>query len=444
MTNVLFKSKGLLSLEMIDFQNDSFGSDIELIVSKIKEDIDDGLLTKNEQIEKSKHLKDLSSLIEKRLGLKTKFIVNSGVIAGVLPFYSNKNHIFIHKMYRGEFTIKEQEEILKESNNKKGYVDSAKAKVGGIYGDYVNRVYINFKNLFALRLSTSEITAIILHELGHAFYVCEYADRLESNNQVLANVARQLHNDKADKNMTHIFKELKSINDKVTEEDVDTLVNGTRIVAGLRWFKIVIGSVDQQLNQGKYDETSFEQLADNFASRFKYGRSLITSLDKLSTVYEDIEKSESTRRYLMTMESMCLTFIAMLMGTLVYGFIMFIPFVIGALMFSITLVLAGEKNIDYTYDSLRVRYKRIRNEMVELLKSDDLESKEIKTILESIRISDRTIEETGKYKSIFNMLANFLVPSNRKAKNSIAEQQVLEELAFNDLFIKSAELKTLA
>lgn len=293
-------------------------------------------------------------------------------------------------------------------------------------------------------MSSSEVTAIILHELGHAFYVCEYADRLESNNQILANVARQLHSNKADKNMTHIFKELKSINDEISEEDVDALVNGTRVVAGVKWFKILVGSVDKQLSQDKYDETSFEQLADNFASRFKYGRPLITGLDKLSKAYGTPEKSRSTRIYLMALEAIYFVYSGMLMGSIALGFTMFLPFVMGALLFSLAISLAGEKNIDYTYDSLRVRYKRIRNEMVELLKSDDLESKEIKTILESIRISDRTIEETGKYKSIFNMLANFLIPSNRKAKNSIVEQQVLEELAFNDLFIKSAELKTLA
>jgi len=444
MPSVLFKSKGLLSLEMIDFQNDSFGSDIELIVSKIKEDIDSNTLGNNKQVEDSVHVKNLSTLIEKRLGLKTKFIVNNYMLAAVMPFYSNKNHIFIHKVFRGEFTIKEQQAILKESNNKKGYVDSAKAKVGGIYGEYVNPVYISFIALFNMGMSSSEVTAIILHELGHAFYVCEYADRLESNNQILANVARQLHSNKADKNMTHIFKELKSINDEITEEDVDALVNGTRVVAGVKWFKLLVGSVDKQLSQDKYDETSFEQLADNFASRFKYGRSLITGLDKLSKAYSAPEKSRGMRIYLMTLEAIYFVYSGMLMGSIALGFTMFLPFVMGALLFSLALSIAGEKNIDYTYDSLRVRYKRIRNEMVELLKSDDLETKEIKTILESIRISDRTIEETGKYKSIFNMLANFLIPSNRKAKNSIVEQQVLEELAFNDLFIKSAELKTLA
>ena len=175
--DLLAAGKRLLqkSLETIDFQKDNFGGDIEALVTVLLDEVKSG--TSASQLMKSQTLRDLEVLIKKRLGLSVSIITNSD-LASVLPFYSNKNHIFINKYWRGNFDIKDQTKFLKENASRQGTVDLAKAKVGGIFADYKVTVNINFHALTeSIQLTPAEIAGVILHELGHAFGVCEYSDR---------------------------------------------------------------------------------------------------------------------------------------------------------------------------------------------------------------------------------------------------------------------------
>jgi lipid A disaccharide synthetase len=78
-----------------------------------------------------------------------------------------------------------------------------------------------------------------------------------------------------------------------------------------------------------------------------------------------------------------------------------------------------------------------------MLKRMDLDKKMLANIVEDIYAVDEIINNTYQYSTIFNKLSNLVFTSNRNANNSIKEQQLLESLASNDLFIKSAELKTI-
>ena len=114
---------------------------------------------------------------------------------------------------------------------------------------------------------------------------------------------------------------------------------------------------------------------------------------------------------------------------------------------SVSLALSwfssGEENRDFTYDDLKIRYKRIRNDMVELLKSDTLSKDIIKSTLDNIKFFDSIITETYKYRGLMDQFMNTFVPSARKADQAIARQQLMEDLSFNELFVKSGELKVL-
>lgn len=430
-----------ISQEIIDQQENIFGIALESIFSKIKVKLEKGELDTH-NLRDSKELLELVTLIGNRTGLKVKIIHNQA-LAAILPFYSNKNHVLIHKYYRGNFKIADQEKILKEANRKKGHVDLKKATVSGLFSEYSNHLHLDFKSLFlVLKLSPAEVTAITLHELGHAFYACEYANRIDTVNQVLSNLAAEMTN-KKEKDLTYIYRELKSINEKVTEEDVDKIVNGNKIIAGYTFYSVLLDNEvlheKKQSRVDKYDETAFEQLADNFAARFGYGRQLIIALDKLHRFGYSPEKSKSAA--MITEMLMTLDFIFMIIATATL-FITILP--LGVLMGLITYLNFmgyGENFKDYTYDELKVRYNRIRQEYIQNLKSDDLSKDEIKLILDDIYVIDKIMDETSRFSPLLSKLSNLLVSSNRQAKNAIRGEQLLEELAFNDLYVKSAEFK---
>lgn len=448
----MYNTRKVISAEMIKIQNDNFGLELEKIVSLIHDEIrgavtatttqGDGHSTVNVTIANiGKHIKAIETSVAKRFGITCNIIHNSD-LAAVLPFFPNKNHIFINEFFRGNFTIPDQEKIIKKSAEKKGFVDTVNAKVSGLFSEYNSPVWINFQELFVtFNLSPSEVTAVILHELGHIFHACEYSDRFESANQVLLSIAKDLKDDKKEKNSAYIFKELKNINSDIKEEDVDKMINGGKIIAGYYWFKAVIGIVDTQMRNNKYDESSFEQLADNFAARFNYGRQLVSGLDKLHSAFDSYEKSRLT---IITAEFFSLmTFTFSIIGTLAL-IPTILPLGILAGLFSFAFFrLHGEDKISYTYDDLQTRYKRIRQQLIERLKDENLNKKYIQTILDELESVDEVIAETFKYKLILRRIANAVFGRARDAKSSIEEQQLLEELANNDLFVLSAQAKSL-
>jgi len=446
MRNAFNQPRNIISLEMIDYQDDKFGIKLEAILTDLQKKIIDRVYKANRDVRDSVEVKLLKEAIFDRLGIKVKVVINSA-LAAVMPFYPTANHIFLHSFWRGHahLHLPDQYKLLKESNNKVGLVDLKKAKIGGIFSDYENTLYMNFVELFkTYNLSVQEVTAVMLHELGHVFVSCEYSDRLNSTNQILAQIAKELSSDKKQKNFTYLFKELKNYNSQITEADIEKVVNGTKIVAGLTWFQAVIGTVGQQLKNTKYDETSFEQLADNFAARFQYGRPLISALDKLSIAHLNPAKVRGARTFSMLLNGFSFIYLtAAIIGTFTAG--LFPITIIVAFLLYICMKWSGEQYQDYTYDELRLRYSRVRNEYISMIKQLDLADSEIKDqikdILDNVQIIDSIIEDTEQYKSIFNILGNLFFKSNRDALSSIKEQQLLESLAFNDLFVKSAQLQ---
>lgn len=437
--DLLAAGKRLLqkSLETIDFQKDNFGGDIEALVTVLLDEVKSG--TSASQLMKSQTLRDLEVLIKKRLGLSVSIITNSD-LASVLPFYSNKNHIFINKYWRGNFDIKDQTKFLKENVSRQGTVDLAKAKVGGIFAEYKVTVNINFHALAeSIQLTPAEITGVILHELGHAFGVCEYSDRLESINIALSNIAFSVIN-KKEKDLKYVYRELKSVNDKVTEADVNELFSENRVVAGAKWFNVIIGTVRSNLGNDAYDRTGFEYLADSFVTRFGYGKQTVVALDKLHRFTGDPAKSASLNQTLQVFALL--------------NFIMLLAIIIGILCASITLIpvaayfclifgliffASGDGVRDMTYDDLKQRYIRVRNNIIERLKSKEIQGEEAKVLLDDIDMIDAMIKETYDTRTVWNKLSNIVFKTNRQASNSIQEQQLLEELASNSIFVQAAK-----
>lgn len=431
-----------LALEMIEIQDASFGLQLEKEIDLIRTGVIQEDYPSYDHLIRSGHVKTLEQLIFSRTGLQVELIISQDT-SSILSFFSNKHSIFLNSMWHGvNFEIKEQQEILNKAQGKKGFIDTKKAKVGGIFSEYRNKLFLNFHILvMEYQLTTPEIVAILLHELGHAFYMCEFSDRLEATNQVLANVAKELIK-KKETNLSYVYRELKSIDDTVTEQAVEEIINGNRVIAGYKLFRVILNSVVSQVSNAKYNETAFEQLSDHFASKFGYGRPLVVALDKMHSYFDMPEKSATYNTFNLLLTNLQ---IIMTMMAVIAAFIFTGPIAgIFALIF-ITLLLrtAGEDFKDYTYDTLKIRYKRVRNNYIDVIKKLDLPKDELKTIVDQIYAVDRIINQTYIPVSIYNKISNLVFSNAKKADQSIREQQLLEDLAFNDLFLLSAEFKTL-
>lgn len=433
----LKRPEGLLAVESIATQNDRFGESIESLVTMIVQDIDEGLVKSSKDVAGSPILHQLESRIFDRLKIKVSFITDE-YLAAVLPFYSNKNHVFIHEYFRGNFDLRDQNKLLKKLEGKKGTVNLEKAVLSGIYSEYEHPFYADFYSMRKIYgLTVPEIVGVMLHELGHAFYACYYADRTDRTNQVLASISRHILN-KEDGDIEYVYRELEKITPSGAREAADKLVNGSRVVAGMTFFKVTIGAVRSQLDDDHYSNTSFEQRADNFSARFGYGKPLVLALDKLSK--GSAEKSPVTRTFVHLATTLTtVTLIAALMTTLMGPSLL--AFVLCSFYNLVWFSVFREDMEDYTYDKLKFRYLRIRQDMVDQLKNTKLSKAKTAELIEMVYAVDLSLKETADVKTLPKYISNFVFSGARKTAGSIDEQQVLEALASNDLFLKSAELR---
>lgn len=425
-------------METIDFQlKDTIGRDIE----RFFEIIDKELKDRHYEFDKDRSNKILIDLLFKRFGIKVRLHTESA-LAAVMPFYSNRHHIFLDDIWRG-VNIREQTAFLRKLEKRKGTVDLKHAKLGGFFSEYVHDLYLNMSALVDYKLTPAERTGITLHENGHIFYACEYANRMDTTNQVLGNIALELAPEKKNKDLKYIYTEIKKVNPEITEEEVDRMVNSSDLIAGYTWFKTVVGAVGTQMKIAKYDETAFEQGADNFASRFGYGRHLVTGLDKLYLASGSPEKFESVRKLNRVFEVLGLVGgLGLVVGWIGAGLVA--QAVLLAMLMMICFVTSGESFMDYTYDELKLRYTRIRQDSIACLKDMKLPPDQVKAVLDSIALMDKIIDETAVYRGLFNRVANLVLPWERRTSAAIQEQQLLEEMANNDLFVAGAKFGLVA
>lgn len=433
------RRNNIIAQEIIDHQDNSFGIQIEAIVTKMKEQLD-----KSEDVQV--FYDQITKSVLQRLGFKIKLITD-----GDLPYvlfetgYGAKSSILKHASFRTYYEIKDYDEIVKVTQGKKGYIDLHKAKVGGLFSEHEHVLYMNFELLFKTGLTSPEITAQLLHELGHIFSFYEFSDRLESTNQVLANIGKQLLSHPKEKSLEFIFKELNSLDNSIDESAVEDMIKGNKIIFGYKLLNLVIGRISTQLNNSFYDTTSTEQLADQFAARFGYGRQYILGLDKLTDLYPQVYENEKSKNAARNSTIIACIKTIVITATLIIGmFTSLFPLAVCiGLLLSASLRYHGEDYKETTYDDLRSRYKRIRNEYIDLIKDTNMSKDKLKVILDDIYAIDSMIDGVSEYRDIFNKLSTAIFSKANAAKKSMDEQKLLEQLAFNDLFLKAAELKTL-
>jgi len=430
-----------LITESIGFQNDNFGSLLEAGFYTIQEHIKETPTISRKEINKLDFARPIEDVIFKRLGLRIKFNFDTTCIGAIMVFPINKNHVLLPDHVKG-YEEKNQDKLIKEFKNKEGYVDLASAKVSGIFSEYVHTLCIDVINAFQSGFTVPEVVAIIMHELGHAFTYYELSDRLSSTNQILADLSLTVKSDGDKSKRTYLFKEL-SDKLEIDSKSFDDLINeDSRVIFGTKLYKRYLDGVSSLMDNKKYDNTSSEQVADNFAARFGYGRELIIALDKF---YKNAPEKNNFTYYLLS--SADFLYFIVYRSALIIFFIVggMIPLAILITMFYGTVIyFFGDNFRDMTYDELKIRYVRIRHQYIEKISSLNLDKSELSILVSNLNDMDNIIKNTKIYDSFFNKISNYVFSINGSVREDLLFQQMLEEITHNELFVKSAELKLLS
>ena len=422
-----------LGLEVIDFQKDDIFESLTQLFDTLKKST----------FEDAKTIKQIRDLTFRRFGVNVIIKITHKTDFGTsveLPTFHLNNGLYNQRARDILRTSKDSDEdykrLLKLKDFKKqNSVNLKTAKVSGIFSELEYVIYLDTDQLRLL--NTQECCAVFLHEVGHLFTFFEHMVRLTTTNLVLLNVSSL-----AQKNITYENKIMCfELADELLEVDPSkinpNLVNSEKAVTTIYLSKI---SYQTKSTTGSdwYDNVSSEQAADQFVSRLGGGRHLISALDIMGKYYGSF--TQKKHNYILNFGMSIFMTIVPLISLFIGGAI------IGSL-FSVIYIAYCFWLFDYvffahsfkvlTYDDEKVRFNRMRNDLVTTLKySNDDEYK--KVIIKEIEFCDKVIENYYGQMDVSKII-DFIL--RRKDKGIYYLQRDLEDIAFNDLFIKAEKLR---
>lgn len=406
-----------IALETIKFQSPIFFKELTVVFSEMKK-------LKKGEIADSEYAISLPKLVRNYTGLSVSFDIGDTPPSVEIPKL-DKNNPLVNNFIREYLQSGEGIRMIKENNDKAtGLVNLDTGKVSGVFSELQSTIYMPEKMFYKTEFSAEELAAIVLHEVGHLIVYYLYVCRSVTTNQALSIISQNLLNAKdiSEKEMI-----LTTVKDKLKlkELDAEALAKSTndKVIETVVITNLV-KQTESELGSNIYDFSSWEYLADQYATRMGAGRHLVTSLEKLYRGMFNIS-FRPIAIYLM-MEAIKLALLFTPLGQ------------IGIILIAI------DGSGDGTYDRPGARFKRVRNQIVENMKLDDITDETRERLNEDLKVIDDVMEKVNDRRQFLGVVWDTLVPYARKAYKQEKLQKELENIAANELFVKASELKQMA
>lgn len=433
------KQAGLeLAQETIAFQSKDFGLQLEAVIEEA--------LTGNisaKEIDKTISPR-LSKIVYDTTGLKTQFVFNCDSDPISFPSVFKNNLILSDN--EANYTKRQANSVVKyiKENKLVNTVNIKTAKVTGLFSEVTSPIMFSWEIIKHFRLTKEEVVAVLLHEIGHIFTFYEYQNRFVTSNQVLAALLMSAKNDTVEE-FTYVYKTASEVltGNKNSLDALETTKDSTIITTIV--IDKTIEAFKSQTQSLYTDSVSAEQLADAFAARFGYAKAFITASEKMF-LYSELDKRPFLRNCMHAVE-----IAALITKTILTVFVSIVnPFIAAGLC---TLYVSAILKINSTtgansrdtYDDQRVRYLRMKEQLIEHIKDRSLPPSEVKKLIEDLDTIEPVIEQYAKsaYQPLIVQAINYVFRRHRIANDVKNMQRTLEELASNELFVRSAQLSLL-
>ena len=423
-----------IAAESIDFQSKDNFAQMVVFAKRIfayKNAID---------AQKSQELEDLVAFIRKvtRMNVTINMKFDDTGLASVRIENINKNNPLMDD-FRRMLLEQDQDRFvgMLKSKISEACVNVSEATIDGVYKLVPVKVNWSFKHITYAALTPEEAVAVLLHELGHVFNYFATMSMLVRQNLVVA-AALKANSDKPDEKIYRHRIEVVASAAGLSKETASELgaVRKAEVVQA-----VLLADNLEEIRSVKglenYDQVYNEAMADHFAMRYGAGPYLASALEKANRT--SVFYSSGFFLFIQTMELIRFS-VVMLLGTaaLFTGAAAVGLFI--ASIATLSLWLNGDNYRSFEYDDLSVRYKRMRNQMVELLKHKALSNEEKQEALDSLSQLDDIVARAIEYKSPITAISNFVFSSNRNAKRMIDLEHQIEEFISNQLFVNAAKL----
>lgn len=328
-------------------------------------------------------------------------------------------------------------------------IDLENAKIIGLPNDFVNFLFISPNLLINyLGLTAEEITACLLHEVGHAYTHIEYSARSLQTVSVLIDTINANRGKKKD-----IFKIIYT--DALKKDPKD--LNGNQQAVIYRVIEESFKSI-LSINNNDTSNSDSEHLADQFSSKFGMGLHLTTGLNKMHksgyelnniTIGSAISTIISLAAFFLFLKYIISISIVLelLIITIFYMIILAISIIVIFILNIIFNDNKGKVNTG-TYDSDIRRIERLKNNVIRQLRTLDLPKDQMKSLISNVEMIKITIDQLASIYpkddiGIVDKMYRFL---SKNVQNKLAMKDYamfIEDMMENELHLSAAKFKTI-
>lgn len=372
---------------------------------------------------------NIAGIIKEATGLNVVFTIKPVIWenAAMMSATFDQNHIFFDQYARNYSTLSAAgtHSIALLGKEARGSVDLKNARVSGIFSKIPLNTYVTYGLLAERKLTDAEIAATILHEVGHAFTFCYYLGHVVTSNIIVTHAARRVMGIADEGERTKVLKQtavtlgievpkvdlIASCPPTAVKDTVETIF----INAHRKKYRSITGT-------DLYDFRACEQLADHFAVMHGAGANVVSDKLKLYKKYSH-ESTNSFAMYLFKEISKTILVTCTVVG---------LPLVFLSILTSSPAVEIYDRPLD--------RIVSVKRQLNDILKDNSLSKSEKEYTLQQIQVIREVEKDMNSRESWYNNLANIFNPNYSFYKNQVEQEKLLEDLVFNDLFEKSAEL----
>ena len=392
--------------------------------------------------------KKITDVIKKYTGINVVISAEYKFFA-MMPPDLNKNHTLIDNIYR-EFY--ENKELKKQKGTIEAFVDIKNFKVGGAFKDINVELFLDPAMMwdtsltYRVALTPAEISAVILHEVGHMFSYFALAAHTYSINLPMLGTLNRIANTPDTEKIEIILKEWNDSDNTLTKVDVKDLAGKDKQVIVTALVSNQIKDTKTLMKQREYEEVNAEHLADKFAVRCGAGAEITTALNKIFTIY-GTRQTRGTISYL---------FNEFISGFALFAYTRYVVSSLAALnpvttpillmlgAISIFIILSTNTNSGGgTYDTEINRFGRMRNDMVSMLKDKEIDKAVGKRVRDGIGTIDKVVSKYKENKSLVGMLGDMVLGYHRRLLSQTEFYKELEKLSANSLFVAAYDLRNL-
>lgn len=374
---------------------------------------------------------DIASIVRQETNLRTVQNLEPGVLnAYVYPPDIDRNNPIVNDWVKEYLGNQDGLAMIKNAKGAiRGRVNRAESKVYGCFEELEIQIHLGdqFFNSKKRPYTGEQIAAILLHELGHVFSYLEALGEMVTMNGVLGAVVREVTSGVSEERRLALLTET----ERVLDITIDRKAELAKLNDGDGYQVVIIESKirESRSAQGSdvYDYRWWEQASDQFATRHGAGKALATGLD---TLMRDMGSSSywSGGRFWFTEA---------------FKWLVIAPWLFTFFTVPYLVILFSFCPLYNTYDNPGERIARIRREMTGELKNPNITPIRRKKILEDLDVVSTLEKPINDRKTFFYRLWTLFNGRMRAQDRQIAIQQVLEELANNDLFASAARIKDL-